>query len=149
MKQKNIWLGLIALLLIIQFIPLNQTNPTVIREPAWDSPRTRAYAQRACFDCHSNETVWPWYAHVAPLSWLITNHVNEGRKEFNISEWKPGQGDEAAEHFRDGEMPLSSYRLLHPEARLSATERSEFLEGLIATFGQAQEGDHGDEEDDD
>jgi len=83
MKRKLWFYGLI-LVLGIQFFPLNQTNPEVIQEPNWDSPKTRAYAKRACFDCHSNETTWPWYAHVAPVSWIVTHHVNEGREEFNM-----------------------------------------------------------------
>ena len=71
-----------------------QTNPPVKAEPAWDSAETRALAKRACFDCHSNETVWPIYSRVAPVSWLVTRHVVEGREKLNFSEWgtAPAQG---------------------------------------------------------
>jgi len=63
----------IALLLLIQLIPYgkNHTNPTVVGQPKWDSQQTRDLAKRACFDCHSNETIWPWYSNVAPISWLV------------------------------------------------------------------------------
>lgn len=64
-----------------------QTNPPVTSEPAWDSPQTRALAQRACFDCHSNETKWPIYSRIAPVSFVVTHHVVEGREHLNFSEW--------------------------------------------------------------
>jgi len=71
-----IGIGLIGFI-AIQFIPLDTTNPPVVREPNWDSPQTRDLAKRACFDCHSNETVWPTYAKIAPISWIVSNHVSE------------------------------------------------------------------------
>jgi hypothetical protein len=94
---KNIVLAIIGLW-IIASVPVwfFQTNPPVQSEPAWDSPQTRALAKRACFDCHSNETTWPLYSRVAPVSYIVTNHVVEGREKFNFSEWgatpKSGQG---------------------------------------------------------
>ena len=62
---------------LIQLVPVQRTNPPVVAEPPWDSPETRALAVRACFDCHSNETVWPWYAYVAPVSWLVAHDTDE------------------------------------------------------------------------
>lgn len=126
---------LIVGLIAIQLIPVDRTNPPVVREPAWDSPTTRAYAERACFDCHSNETKWPWYSYVAPVSWQVADHVHEGRKEFNISDWPSGEGDEAAEKVQEGSMPMWQYVLMHPEANLTAAEKKEFIAGLQATFG--------------
>ena len=64
-------IGIVGLV-VIQFVPVERPNPPVLREPNWDSPETRALAQRACFDCHSNETTWPWYSQVAPVSWLTS-----------------------------------------------------------------------------
>jgi hypothetical protein len=91
---------------------------------------------QTCGDCHSNETVWPWYSNVAPMSWLIQRDVDEGRKEFNISEWDRHQDDdEAFEVFKEGEMPLKPYLLLHPEARLSNQDTDALARGLLATFG--------------
>lgn len=138
-------IGLVA----IQLVPFGRdhTNPPVSAEPAWDSPQTRATFMRACADCHSNETKWPWYTNVAPVSWLVSRDVNEGREKFNISAWglQDNEGDEAAENVQEGDMPLWFYVPLHPEANLSAAEKEQFIQGLIATFGEKQEGPGGGE----
>ncbi len=127
----------VALFLIIQMLPIAPlTNPPVIAEPNWDSPATLALAKRACFDCHSNETVWPWYSHIAPVKWLVVHDTDAGRAVFNFSEWHPGDmsGVEAAEKISEGEMPLPQYLLMHPEARLSDAEKQQLIAGLIATM---------------
>lgn len=131
--------GVVALGLLIQLVPYgkNHTNPPVVAEPAWDSPQTRALAQRACFDCHSNETVWPWYSNIAPVSWLVQRDVTEGREKLNFSEWgqrRMRDADEAGEVVREGEMPLPIYLLQHPEARLTAVEKEAFASGLENTL---------------
>ena len=131
---------ILLILILIQFIPVDRTNPPVVREPNWDSPKTRAYAVRACFDCHSNETKWPAYSYVAPVSWLVADDVKEGRKDFNMSDWKPGKGDEAAKEVRKGDMPMWQYTLMHSEANLTNAEKNDFIAGLIATFGEKKEG---------
>ena len=135
------WLLLVGVLVLvgIQFIPVDRTNPAVVREPNWDSQATRDYAERACFDCHSNETKWPWYSYVAPMSWAVADHVHEGRSKFNVSEWPSGEGDEASKEVREGEMPLWEYTLLHPEAKLTPTEQREFIAGLEKTFGSEED----------
>ena len=96
-------------------------------------------AKRACFDCHSNETDWPEYARVAPISWLVQRDVEQGREVLNFSEWQRRQEEapEAAETVVEGEMPLLTYRLMHREARLTATERELLVRGLEATIGAA------------
>jgi len=126
----------LALLLVIQVVPYGRDhhNPPVVAEPRWNSSTTRELAVRACFDCHSNQTQWPWYSNVAPMSWLVQNHVEEGRRELNFSVWSQGEGDEAAEAVRDGEMPPRSYTLLHPEARLTDAEREQLARGLDASL---------------
>jgi mono/diheme cytochrome c family protein len=136
-KPLNIVLALVALFLLIQLVPYGRahSNPPVTAEPQWDSPQTRALFYRACADCHSNESVWPPYASVAPASWLIQRDVDEGRKKFNVSEPFSG-GDEAARMVQRGAMPPMQYLPLHPSARLSADEKAQFIQGLIATFGQ-------------
>lgn len=131
---------ILLILILIQFIPVDRTNPPVVREPNWDSPKTRAYAVRACFDCHSNETKWPAYSYIAPISWLVADDVKEGRKDFNMSDWKPGKGDEAAKEVRKGDMPMWQYTLMHSEAKLTDAEKQEFIAGLIATFGEKKAG---------
>lgn len=130
---------LLAFLVVIQLVPYgrNHTNPPVTGEPAWDSPETRALFSRACADCHSNATVWPWYSNVAPVSWLIARDISEGREKFNVSEWgrRKNKGDEAAETVQNGEMPLWFYLPLHSEAKLTPAEEQQFIAGLKATFG--------------
>ena len=83
--MRKIVLILLAVLLggflLMQFVPYgrNHSNPPVISEPHWDSPQTRELAVDACFDCHSNETNWPWYSNIAPVSWMVQRHTDEGR----------------------------------------------------------------------
>jgi hypothetical protein len=142
----------LGLFVLIQVVPYGRdhANPTERDEPVWDSPETRAVFFRACRDCHSNETVWPWYSHIAPMSWLVQGDVEEGRSHFNVSDWgrEKQHGDEAAEMVRTEEMPLWFYLPLHPDARLSAKERERFIAGLERTFPEEAEaadesGDHG------
>lgn len=130
-------LGVIVLIVVgIQLIPYghNHTNPPAHTQPQWDSLRTRELFTRACADCHSHETVWPWYSNLAPMSWLVQHDVEEGRKKFNVSV-AGGETDEAAEKVAEGEMPPTQYTLLHPTANLSAPEKQELIQGLLATFG--------------
>jgi hypothetical protein len=130
-----------GLFLVMQLVPYghDQSNPPVVREPVWDSAATREMARRACFDCHSNETVWPWYAAIAPLSWLLYNDVAEGRVKLNFSDWLNGrrEGEKTGEirkEIEEGEMPPFQYRLAHPEARLSEEEKQNLIRGLTATI---------------
>jgi hypothetical protein len=118
---------------LIQLIPYGRdhTNPPVLQEPNWDA-QTRAIAQRACFDCHSNETVWTWHSNIAPVSWLVQRDVDQGRDELNFSEWEAGENDaeDIAEVILEGEMPLPIYLIMHPEARLSEAEKMQLINGL-------------------
>lgn len=151
-----IGIGLVAFV-AIQFVPVERTNPPVVREPNWDSPQTRALMERACFDCHSNETKWPWYTKVAPVSWTIAHDVQEGRRELNYSDWHPNEENESLEAILEGEMPPRQYLLMHPEARLSDAEMQTLVAGLKATFGNTLEDEeefgeregHENEDDDD
>jgi heme-binding protein len=131
--------GAVGLFVILQVVPYGRahSNPPVQQEPAWDSPQTRHLAARACFDCHSNQTQWPWYSHIAPASWLVQNHVDEGRAKLNFSEWNRPQGaaPESGKAVQEGEMPLPSYVWAHPKARLSPAESQTLVQGLQATFG--------------
>lgn len=149
-------LSLGILFVLIQLIPYgrNHENPPVTGEPEWDSSRTRELFFRACADCHSNETKWPWYANVAPVSWLVTHDVDEGREYFNISEWNQNRkqkADDAAEEIEEGEMPLWFYVPLHPEADLNEVEKQELIAGMRAMFNRHKEADeheHNDADDD-
>ncbi len=124
--------------LALQIIPFgkNHQNPPVVREPQWDSPRTRELAKRACFDCHSNETIWPWYSNIAPVSWLVARDVQEGRGKLNFSEGGMIEDgtDEVISVIEEGEMPLKIYLIQHPEARLSSAETQELMDGLQKTL---------------
>jgi len=143
MKDKIIGFS-ILLIVVIQFIPYgkNHINPKVVAEPNWDTPKTRELFMRACGDCHSNNTKWPWYSSIAPISWSIYYHVVEGREHFNISMWniqKKNKGDEAVEEIQEGEMPLQSYLLAHPEARLNDNEKEMLIDGLRNIFGEEKD----------
>lgn len=132
-------LAIVVLFVLIQLVPYGRahTNPPVVQEPAWDSPTTRALAKRACFDCHSNETAWPWYTNVAPVSWMIQRHVDEGRQKLNFSDWgnsRERELDEIAEVILEGEMPLPNYLPMHPEARLTPAEKQALIDGLNASL---------------
>ncbi|MFH1524141.1 MAG: heme-binding domain-containing protein [Chloroflexota bacterium] len=137
MKKKFfLWvvIAVVVLALLIQLIPLpgRNNNPPVVAEPNWDSPQTRSLAKRACFDCHSNETAWPWYSYVAPVSWLIYNDVMEGRSTMDFSEWNHSQvgAGEIAEVIQEGEMPPATYLLMHPPARLTNAEKQQLITGM-------------------
>lgn len=120
-----------ALMVVIQLVPNRLETGPVTQEPAWD-PSTRELAQRACFDCHSNQGELPWYGRVAPVSWVVTHHIDEGREHLNFSEMDRPQEEahEAAEELLEGEMPPAYYLLTHPEARLSEAETKQLAEGL-------------------
>ena len=132
--------ALLSVFILIQFIPYGRdhSNPPVVAEPEWNSLRTKELFDRACADCHSNETRWLWYSHIAPVSWLIQSDVENGREEFNVSMWgvqEENEGDEAAEEVEEGEMPPWFYYIPRPSEKHSETEEQELIDGLILTFG--------------
>jgi hypothetical protein len=139
----------VGLFLVAQVVPYGRdhANPPKLAEPEWSSPDIRTLFYRACRDCHTNETSWPWYSFVAPSSWLVQYDVDEGRSHFNVSEWGRGKqhGDEAAEMVRKGEMPPWFYRPLHPDVQLSPAEHQRLIAGLEKTFGSSS--DHRDHDD--
>jgi len=122
-----------AALVAVQFVPVEHSNP-----PAGsDAPMTaevRTVMRRACYDCHSNETVWPWYSYVAPFSHLIGKDVREGRRELNFSEWnqyaenrRARKLKEIVEQVEKGKMPQWYYVLMHPDAKLSPSDKETIL----------------------
>ena len=150
---KYLAIALVIALAVIQLVPYGRqhNNPPVSGSVRWDSQETAQLFQRACADCHSHETVWPWYSSIAPVSWLVQKDVNEGRSHFNVSlpAGQQGESEEAAESVQSGEMPMKIYLLTHPEARLSDQERTKLISGLQATFGYVQQASQGGEEDND
>lgn len=139
-RKTILWLVFAALVAfgLIQLVPFGKTytNPPVVSEPKWDSPQTRQLAKDHCFQCHSNETEWPWYSKIAPASWLIAYDVQAGRAHFNFSEWNtnPGNLNEMIENINSGEMPPIQYWIVHPSSRLNAQQKADFIQGLKATF---------------
>ena len=136
-----------------QLVPYgrNHSNPPDGTLTTFDSPATQSLAERACFDCHSNRTHWPWYASIAPISWRIQRHVDEGREKLNFTAFEPQNehmteaAGEAGESITKGEMPSNDYLLAHPEARLTAAEKTALVRGLDAMFAQyAEKGERAD-----
>jgi len=126
---KRLGLGLIAVFIVAQFVPVARVNPTERSQPAAPS-EVQALLQRACYDCHSNETRWPWYSYVAPMSFLIARDVREGRRELNFSLWtqfnerrRTRKLKEIIEQVEHGKMPQWYYVALHPDAKLSPADR--------------------------
>ena len=130
----RILLSTVAVGVLIQLVPFgrNHTNPAAIQEPAWDSPQTRDLAKRACFNCHSNETVWPWYSSVAPVSWLTSRDVSGGRRHLNFTEWNKPQrhAGHVVEEIKTGDMPPWFYLPMHPEAKLTDAEKAALMAGF-------------------
>lgn len=127
--RKARWLLAVPLALAAaQLVPVERTNPPVEARVV-APPEVEAILRRACWDCHSHETVWGWHTRVAPISWLVVHDVKEGRAELNFSRWESPRrperlGRKIAEEVGDGDMPPLLYVLAHPSARLSAAERA-------------------------
>jgi len=146
MKKTILWILAVILIVFLgfQLIPVSRTNPPVVTQVSWDSPQTLSLAQRACFDCHSNATKWPWYSYVAPMSWLVAMDVNSGRRALNFSDLSASRFGFGRESQRlgsvvlRGRMPPAQYLLLHPDARLTPQEAQALSNGLQATFSNTQ-----------
>lgn len=125
MIKKSIYV-LVALFLAIQLLPVEKTNPEETAPIQIADVKAKAVLDRACMDCHSNNTVWPWYASVAPVSWKIEEHVEHGREELNFSDWGNYSTkkalhklEEIVEEVEEGHMPEDGYTLMHPEAKIT------------------------------
>ena len=129
-----------AALVAAQFVPATRTNPPVQSNLVAPLP-IAATLRRACYDCHSNETRWPWYSGVAPVSWLIVRDVNFGREEVNFSKWgsyyprtRRRKLQWMGRALHEKEMPPWSYRLMHPGARLTEADRAGLLSWIESTL---------------
>jgi len=137
--KKKFWIiviGLITLFIIIQFIHPEENNLAV--DPAGDlievaSPpdQIATLLKRACYDCHSNQTVYPWYGRISPVSWYLGRHIRKGKEKMNLSGYGISEKSEGigllvkiCDELEDGTMPLKSYQIIHKEARLTQEERS-------------------------
>jgi len=139
---SGILLIIFAILVLIQFITIDKTNPPVeaakdfatIANPPQD---VQLILRESCYDCHSNTTTYPWYSNVAPVSWWLKNHITDGRRHLNFSEWGSYTAkkadhklEESIEMVEEGEMPMTSYTLLHQEAKLTAAEKEKLINWL-------------------
>ncbi len=126
---RIILIVVIVIFIAIQFIPVKRDNPPVksdIPAPA----DVKAILHRACYNCHSNETKWPWYSHVAPASWLVTSDVHEARSHMDWSDWNQYDAEDQhdfIEHIwklvNSGDMPLWYYKIAHPESKLTVEDK--------------------------
>lgn len=139
-------LALVVLLLAAQFVPVDRTNPPVGEEIVAPA-EVMTVLERACYDCHSNETVWPVYSRVAPVSWLVARDVHEGREALNYSTWGRYSAEERSElleetweEVAEGEMPMKPYVLLHPAARLTAEDEEVLRAWSLASGGRSDDG---------
>lgn len=161
---KKILLGLAAFFVVAQLIRPGMQNPSLdpnldLQKAANPPAEVLSSLKKACYDCHSNETKWPWYSQIAPVSWWTANHVVEGREHLNFSTFaqlSPGDRaealEEAGEAIQEGEMPMSSYLWMHPEAKLSGEEKQALLAWLSANGGEGSSeagSEAGGEDDDD
>ena len=132
---KWVAIVLVVALVGIQFVRPARTNPPVDKSQTIEAftqmtPEVTSILDRSCRDCHSNQTVWPWYSNVAPLSWWVIDHANQGRSNLNYSEWgklAPDRRDrklrQICDEVQDGVMPLTSYLPMHPTAKLSEQDK--------------------------
>jgi hypothetical protein len=133
-KLKAVLLALAVLLIAAQFIRPGRVNPPSAPADAFEvvanpPPEARAVVDRACADCHSNHTTWPWYSKVAPASWLVVSDVNEARENLNFSEWGRMSPEKRLKALGDicreansGDMPVWQYRIAHPSSRLTQSD---------------------------
>lgn len=144
----NAVLGLVVLFVLMQLIVPSKTSPATDPAIALSTARpghadAMAVFARSCGDCHSNDTVWPWYSRIAPISWLVAHDVNEGRSKFNISEFgtydakkQERKLEEACEQVKSGEMPMWIYTLQHRDARLRPGDVETICALAAAPVGQ-------------
>lgn len=141
---KIVIIALVILFVGIQLKRPARTNPASDESQSIEAhtqitPQVKDILDRSCRDCHSNRTEWPWYTNVAPVSWWITDHVAQGRKDLNLSEWGKLDRDRQDKKLRqicdeveDGAMPLSSYLPMHPKAKLSEQDKKMLCDWITA-----------------
>jgi hypothetical protein len=142
LRRRVLWGGavLVGTFLLMQAVPYGRThsNGTPTSQARIPDPKAEALFSGACADCHSEKTEWPWYANVAPMSWLVQHDVEDGRGVFDVSHWDRPQPDlgEIQEQISSGGMPPLQYKLIHPAGRLSAAEKRRLVAGMTALYAQ-------------
>ena len=150
---RNILVGIAAALIIAQLVPYPPAENPPVGEEVPAPAGVRAVLRTSCYDCHSNETVWPWYSGVIPAKWLVRSHVEEGRGHLNFSTWSQYPPERAArkleevvEMVEEGKMPVASYVWLHGEAALSEEDAALIIEWARRLSASGDQGADGDEE---
>jgi len=161
---KIVGISLLVVLIGIQFIRIDKNNPPVDESLNFFStesfsPEGMALVKNACYDCHSNESKYPWYSNFAPVSFLLADHIKEGREELNFSEYqsysdkkKNHKLEEISEALREGWMPIDNYVWMHSEAKLSAEQRESLakeFDAIRSGLGYAKEESRDHDEHDD
>lgn len=138
--MKKLLIILVVAFIIIQFFPIDKVNPPVDKKMDFltvkNTPESTANIIRtSCYNCHSNESVYPWYSNIAPVSWYLKNHINDGRKHLNFSTFATYDAkrqmrklDESIDEVNKGDMPLESYTIIHQDARLTDAQKKELTE---------------------
>jgi cytochrome c551/c552 len=141
---KKIGIVFIVLFIVIQVFRINKTITPVNEQTDFmavtqTNPEVATILKNACYDCHSNQPTYPWYTNVAPVSWWIKNHINEGSKHLNFSIWqtytvkrKDHKLEECVEMIEEGEMPMNSYTWMHPEAKLTDAQKQLLIDWFKA-----------------
>lgn len=146
---RYLFIGLLAFLIIAQFFPIDKNNPT--SDPATDylslhhpPAEVASMLKTACYDCHSNNTKYPWYTSVAPVSWWVKGHIDHGRKHLNFSDWGTYSAkkakhklEECYEFVEETKMPLMSYWVAHPEAKMSTEQRAAMVKWFKEEYAAA------------
>jgi hypothetical protein len=142
---KRILAAGVVIAVVAQFVRPDRTNPETdpslsIRNDSLLTPAVLSLLERACFDCHTNETIWPWYSNITPVNFLVVRDVSEGRKHINLAEWssqpvarRASMLERMYDEVSDGNMPLPPYLLFHPEASFSEEEKTQLLDWLAST----------------
>ncbi len=148
---KKILILLVIVFGVIQFFRIDKTNPPVVAEMDLfsmhdASPEIKATIKSACYDCHSNETVYPWYSNIAPVSWWLKHHIDDGRKHLNFSEWgtyelkkRNHKLHECEEEIEEGKMPMFSYTITHSDAKLTSEQKEELEDWFKSQMTEDEE----------
>lgn len=148
--KRGILITVILIIIILQFIPVNRSNPPVSQEID-ASASVIDVLQESCYDCHSNQTTWPWYSYVAPVSWLVARDVHEARDDMNFSTWDQYSDEEKSEfreeiweEVEEGEMPLAIYTMMHASASVTDQDKSILQEWSLQSEEDRQEAEEED-----
>ena len=151
MKKKHVIIIVIAIFALMQVIRIDTVNPEIVPEKDFlqltqAPPEIASIMTTSCYDCHSNQTKYPWYAQIAPGSWFMKKHINEGREHLNFSTWtdytaekQNSKKEKIVEEVEEMGMPLTSYTLIHADAKLTDASR----QALISWFKQLEHGNVG------